>query len=120
MTWLNYHHLLYFWMVVREGTIARACAQLHLTQPTISGQLRVLEKALGAKLFDRPGRNLVLTDTGRTVYRYADEIFSLGQELQDTLAGRPPRRALRLGVGGARAPPQDAHLSPPPASAAHP
>src|SRR5438094_7769885 len=99
MAWLNYHHLLYFWTVAREGTIARACAQLHLTEPTISGQLRALETALGAKLFDRVGRNLVLTDTGRLVYRYAGEIFSLGRELQDTLNGRPPGRPLRLVVG---------------------
>jgi len=99
MTWLNYHHLLYFWTVAREGSIARACTLLHLTQPTISGQLRTLEKAVGAKLFDRVGRNLVLTETGRVVYRYADEIFSLGRELQDTLKGRPVGRPLRLLVG---------------------
>jgi LysR family transcriptional activator of nhaA len=99
MTRLNYHHLLYFWMVAREGTIARACALLYLTQPTISGQLRALERAVGAKLFDRVGRNLALTDTGRVVYRYADDIFSLGRELQDTLRGRPPGRPLRLLVG---------------------
>ncbi len=55
MTWLNYHHLYYFWMVAREGSIARACTQLYLTQPTISGQLRSLEKAVGVKLFE-PGR----------------------------------------------------------------
>jgi LysR family transcriptional activator of nhaA len=99
MSWLNYHHLLYFWMVAREGTIARACARLHLTQPTISGQLRVLERSVGAKLFDRVGRNLALTDMGRLVYRYADEIFLLGRELQDTLRGRPEGRPLRLLVG---------------------
>ena len=99
MAWLNYHHLLYFWTVAREGTIARAGAQLHLTQPTISGQLRVLEKSLGSKLFNRVGRNLVLSDAGRIVYRYADEIFSLGRELQDTLQGRPPGQPLRLAVG---------------------
>ena len=99
MAWLNYHHLLYFWTVAREGTIARAGAQLHLTQPTISGQLRTLEKAVGTKLFNRVGRNLVLSDAGRIVYRYADEIFSLGRELQDTLQGRPPGRPRRLAVG---------------------
>jgi LysR family transcriptional activator of nhaA len=99
MHWLNYHHLLYFWTVAREGSIARACFQLHLTQPTISGQLRALEKNLGARLFERVGRQLALTDTGRTVYRYADEIFSLGRELQDTLRGRPAGRPLRLVVG---------------------
>jgi LysR family transcriptional activator of nhaA len=99
MNWLNYHHLLYFWTVAREGTIAKACALLHLTQPTISGQLRSLEKALGEKLFERVGRNLVLSETGRVVYRYADEIFSLGRELQDTLKGRPVGRPLRLVIG---------------------
>ena len=99
MVWLNYHHLLYFWTVAREGTIARAGAQLHLTQPTISGQLRTLEKALGTKLFNRVGRNLVLSDAGSVVYRYADEIFSLGRELQETLSGRPSGRPLRFSVG---------------------
>ena len=99
MAWFNYHHLLYFWTVAREGTIARAGAQLHLTQPTISGQLRALEKSLGTKLFNRSGRNLILSDAGRIVYRYADEIFSLGNELQDTLKGRSPGRPLRFSVG---------------------
>jgi LysR family transcriptional activator of nhaA len=99
MAWLNYHHLLYFWTVAREGTIARACTQLHLTEPTVSGQLRALETALATKLFDRVGRNLVLTDAGRVVYRYAGEIFTLGRELQDTLKGRPSGRPPRLVVG---------------------
>jgi LysR family transcriptional activator of nhaA len=99
MDWLNYHHLLYFWMVAREGSITKACAQLHLAQPTISSQLRKLERSLGEKLFEREGRNLVLTETGRTVYRYADEIFALGQELRDAVAGRPRGRPLRLVVG---------------------
>jgi LysR family transcriptional regulator, transcriptional activator of nhaA len=99
MAWLNYHHLFYFWTVAREGSIVRACPLLHLTQPTVSGQLQTLEKNLGAKLFNRVGRNLVLTDTGRLVYRYAEEIFSLGRELSDTLDGRPPGRPLRLVVG---------------------
>lgn len=99
LKWLNYQHLLYFWTVAREGTIARACTLLHLTQPTISGQLRTLEKSLNAKLFDRVGRNLVLTETGRAVYRYADEIFALGRELQDAVKGRPAGRPLRLLVG---------------------
>jgi len=99
MEWLNYHHLLYFWVVAREGTIAAACQELSLAQPTISAQLRVLEAALGEKLFTRVGRNLALTETGRVVYRYADDIFSLGRELMDTLKGRPTDRPLRLTVG---------------------
>ncbi len=78
MAWLNYHHLLYFWTVAREGSIAKACDQLHLTQPTISAQLRDLEQSLDCKLFERVGRNLVLTEMGRIVYRYADDIFKLG------------------------------------------
>ncbi len=99
MEWLNYHHLLYFWVVAREGSVAKACQQLHLAQPTISGQIRALEKSLKTALFKRSGRNLVLTETGRTVYRYADEIFSLGRELQDTLKSRPTGRAVRVVVG---------------------
>jgi LysR family transcriptional activator of nhaA len=97
--WLNYHHLYYFWVVAREGSIARARAELRLAQPTISGQLRLLEEALGEKLFERAGRGLVLTEVGRAVYRYADEIFSLGKELVDTVKGRPTGRPARLVVG---------------------
>jgi LysR family transcriptional activator of nhaA len=97
--WLNYHHLLYFWTVAREGTIAAACEQLRVAQPTISAQLRKLETALGHKLFTRSGRTLVLTETGRVVYRYADEIFSIGRDLMDTLKGRPTGSPLRFQVG---------------------
>jgi LysR family transcriptional activator of nhaA len=106
MAWLNYHHLLYFWTVAREGSIARACAKLHVTQPTVSGQLRALEKSLNGKLFDRVGRNLVLSATGRVVYRYADEIFSLGRELQNTVLGQPEGLPSRLVVGVAETMPE--------------
>lgn len=99
MKQLNYQHLLYFWTVAREGTITKACKLLYVTQPTISAQLRSLEREAGAKLFDRVGRHLVLTATGHTVYRYAEEIFSLGRELQDTLSGNPPEHGRRLVVG---------------------
>lgn len=99
MDWLNYHHLLYFWTVAREGSVTRACQRLQLAQPTISAQVRQLEKRLGAKLFQRAGRHLTLTETGRLVLEYADEIFSLGRELQDVLAGRPAERPLRFTVG---------------------
>jgi LysR family transcriptional activator of nhaA len=99
MNWLNYHHLLYFWTAAREGSITRACRVLHLTQPTVSGQIRALERALKAKLFERSGRSVVLTETGRLVYRYADEIFALGRELQDALHDRPRGQPLRFAVG---------------------
>lgn len=99
MEWLNYHHLLYFYTVAREGTIARASEELRLAQPTISGQIRALEEQLGEKLFQRSGRNLVLTDIGRVVYRYADDIFATGRELMDTLKDRPTGRPVRLQVG---------------------
>jgi LysR family transcriptional activator of nhaA len=99
MEWLNYHHLLYFWTVAKEGSIARACGKLHLAQPTISGQLRVLEETLGEKLLQKQGRGLALTEVGQVVYRYADEIFGLGRELQDVLKGRPRGRSLRLLAG---------------------
>ena len=100
MDWLNYHHLLYFWTVAREGTVAQAAKKLLLAQSTISGQVRALEKALNAKLFEQVGRNLVLTESGKMVYRYADEIFALGRDLQDALIdGRLDGRMTRLEVG---------------------
>ena len=106
MEWVNYHHLLYFWTVARQGSVSGAAAELRLAQPTISGQLRALEDHLGEKLFHRSGRRLVLTDVGREVYRYADEIFSLGRELMDVVRGRPTGRPVRLLVGVADAVPK--------------
>jgi LysR family transcriptional activator of nhaA len=97
--WLNYHHLLYFHTVAKEGSVSRASQVLQLAQPTLSGQIRKLEHVLGEKLFERQGRRLVLTEMGRVTYRYSQEIFSLGQELLDTLRGRPTARAPRLHVG---------------------
>jgi LysR family transcriptional activator of nhaA len=99
MEWLNYHHLLYFWLVAREGSLANASRKLRLAQSTVSGQIQTLERSLGEDLFARSGRRLVLTEIGRVVYRYADEIFSLGRELQDAIKGRPVARPLRLVVG---------------------
>ena len=99
MEWLNYHHLLYFWVIAREGSIKQACGVLTLSQPALSAQLRTLEDAMGEKLFERVGRRLVLTDTGKVVYRYAEEIFTLGQELTNTLKGRESYQPVRLVVG---------------------
>ena len=99
MEWLNYHHLLYFWTVARTGGVSAASAELRLAQPTISGQLRLLEEHFGEKLFHRVGRRLELTDMGRLVYRYAEEIFMLGRELTDAVRGRPTGRPLRFAVG---------------------
>ncbi len=96
---LNYKHLLYFWTVARVGSIARACKELHVTQPAISAQLQKLEQQLGEPLFTRRGRGLALTEAGRTAFQYADEIFSLGRELTETLRGRPTGKPMRLTVG---------------------
>ena len=104
--WLNYHHLLYFWTIAREGGVSKAAIRLRLSQPTVSAQLRMLEDALGERLFQRQGRTLVLTDVGRMVFRYADEIFGIGRELIETLRGRPAGRALQLTVGVANAVPK--------------
>jgi LysR family transcriptional activator of nhaA len=99
MEWLNYHHLHYFWVVAHEGSIAGATRKLHLTQPTISAQLRQLEDSLGEKLFEKSGRGLALTEPGRVALRYADEIFALGRELRDTLRDRPTGKPVRVTVG---------------------
>jgi LysR family transcriptional activator of nhaA len=86
---LNYKHLHYFWVVATEGSIARAADKLFITPQTISGQLAMLEERIGQPLFDRVGRRLRLTETGRLVLRYADDIFELGKELTDVLRGAP-------------------------------
>ena len=99
MDWLNYHHLLYFYTVAKEGSVSRAAKVLRLAQPTLSGQIRKLEEAFDEKLFARSGRNLVLTEMGQLVFRYAEEIFTIGRELTDTLRGRPSNRPSRLVVG---------------------
>lgn len=99
MEWLNYHHLLYFWRVAREGNLTRASRDLHLTPQTVSAQIRTLEESLGEDLFERRGRRLVLTETGRLVYRYAREIFGLGRELREALRHRPTGRPVELVVG---------------------
>jgi LysR family transcriptional activator of nhaA len=100
MSALNYQHLLYFWTAARRGGVTRASEELHLTQPTLSAQIRQLERRLGHALFRKQGRGLVLTEEGELAARYAEEIFALGRELLATLegreAGRPPR--LRVGV----------------------
>ncbi|MEQ8890040.1 MAG: LysR family transcriptional regulator, partial [Sandaracinaceae bacterium] len=88
MDWLNYHHLFYFWMTVKEGTVTAAAKKLRLAQPTVSEQLKSLEESLGEQLFRRAGRRLELTEVGQVVFRYADEIFALGREMQDALKGR--------------------------------
>ena len=96
---INYKHLQYFWVVAKEGSIARAGERLHLTPQTISGQLSLLEDNLGEALFARVGRNLQLTETGRLVQSYADEIFSLGGELEEMLHNLPEDRPLEFKVG---------------------
>jgi LysR family transcriptional regulator, transcriptional activator of nhaA len=96
---LNYQHLFYFYTVVREGGVVRAAERLHLAQPTISSQVRALEESLGEKLLMRRGRTVALTETGRLVYEYAEEIFAVGRELVDAVKDRPTGRPLRLSVG---------------------
>ena len=103
MDWLNYHHLLYFWHVAKEGSVSKAAVAMHVAQPTVSAQVRSLEKSLKQKLFSRQGRHLMLTTEGEAVFRYADEIFSLGRELLQTVKGEPAAttRKFRVGVSDA-------------------
>jgi LysR family transcriptional regulator, transcriptional activator of nhaA len=99
MEWLNFHHLRYFWTVAKTESVRKAAEQLHVSQPSISAQLKLLEETLGQKLFQRSGRNLVLTEVGQLVLSYADEIFSIGRELMSAVKQRPGNRALRFNVG---------------------
>jgi LysR family transcriptional regulator, transcriptional activator of nhaA len=106
MEFLNYHHLRYFWTVAKEGGLTRAAAKLHVSQPTISAQIQSLEGVLGEKLFRRAGRNLALTDVGQQVLGYAEEIFSIGQDLLNSVKQRPTSRPLRVNLGVADALPK--------------
>lgn len=106
MEWLNYHHLRYFWVVAKEGGLKRAADKLHVSQPSISEQVKELEDALGEPLFRRSGRSNILTDTGQVVLRYADEIFGLGAEMMRAVKQRPGLESLRLYVGVADAIPK--------------
>ena len=99
MRHLNYNHLYYFWTVANEGSIARAAEVLHLTPQTISGQLKLLDEVVGEPLFQRIGRGLALTDMGRTVKQYADDIFNLGAELSQRVRNRQPHVQPLLNVG---------------------
>jgi LysR family transcriptional activator of nhaA len=99
MRHLNYSHLLYFWTVARQGSIAKASDTLHLTPQTISGQLRLLDEAVGERLFVRAGRRLVLSEMGQLVFQYADEIFALGGELAQVVRGKTPGLPLTFNVG---------------------
>src|SRR5210317_1731509 len=96
---INYKHLHYFWAVAKQGGVARASEHLHLTPQTISGQISLLEENLGEALFRKAGRNLELTEAGRLVLGYAEEIFSLGGELEDTLRNLPGGRPMVFRVG---------------------
>jgi LysR family transcriptional activator of nhaA len=95
----NYHHLHQFWTVVREGGVTRASEKLNVSQPTVTVQIHELEAALGEKLLTRSGRTVALTEIGRRVYRYADEIFGLGRELVESVKGHVTGSPPRLVVG---------------------
>lgn len=96
---LNYHHLYYFHAIAQEGGVAKAAKSLFLAQPTLSAQLKEFEAALGRRLFDRVGRRLVLTEDGKAVLRYAEQIVRLGRELSDDLRDRPAGGALSVQLG---------------------
>ena len=97
---MNYKHLYYFWIIANTGSIVRASEQLHLTPQTICGQLSKLEEEFGEMLFTRSGRNLEINDTGRLVFKYANEIFNLGTELEETVHKLPanPLQVFKVGI----------------------
>ena len=96
---LNFKHLRYFWSVAKIGSIARASEQLHKTPQSISGQLTELESVLGVALFTRVGRRLELTEMGKRILSYADEIFALGNELIDVVKHQTVLTATPFRIG---------------------
>jgi LysR family transcriptional activator of nhaA len=96
---INYHHLRYFYVAATEGGLTRAAAKLGVSQPSICTQIQDLERALGEKLLRRTSRGLSLTEAGQKVYSFAGEIFTLGEELLNTLKRHPTKRPLRAHIG---------------------
>jgi LysR family transcriptional regulator, transcriptional activator of nhaA len=96
---LNYKHLRYFWMVAKTGSIVRASEQLFCSPQSISGQLGELENNLGVQLLKKAGRGLVLTDMGRRIFSYADEIFALGSELIEVTQHQQVKKSTPFRIG---------------------
>ncbi|MGV3493901.1 MAG: transcriptional activator NhaR [Ramlibacter sp.] len=96
---LNYRHLYYFWVVAKEGGIARAAARLDMAVQTVSEQVRLLEQSLGHALLKPAGRGLALTEAGMAAMRHADQIFQLGEELRDAVRDAATGLGMRLAVG---------------------
>lgn len=98
-TGLNFRHLYYFWVVAKEGSVTRAAERLDVAIQTISAQLGLLEQSIGKSLLAPQGRRLVLTEAGRVALGYADQIFLLGEQMQEALMSSDIDRAMRLTVG---------------------
>jgi LysR family transcriptional activator of nhaA len=111
MEFLNYHHLRYFWVAAKEGGLTRAAEKLHVSQPSICTQIQALEHALGDKLLRRTARGLTLTEAGQKAFSFAEEIFSLGEDLLSTMKQHPTLRPLRVNIGIADSLPKLVSLS---------
>ena len=96
---LNFHHLYYFWVVAKEGGMARGAQRLGMAVQTVSAQVRALEQALGHALFKPAGRSLALTEAGEAALSHADQIFQLGEELPAAVRDAATGQAMRLRVG---------------------
>ena len=99
MIWLNYHHLFYFWITAKEGSIKSASKKVGIGQPAISTQIRTLEEYLEQNLFERKNRALVLTETGKIVFDYANQIFTLGNELMEVIKDGTFSKRIHLQFG---------------------
>jgi LysR family transcriptional activator of nhaA len=97
-TGMNYRHLYYFWVVAKEGSVTRAAERLGLAIQTVSTQLSLLDQSIGKQMFSQQGRRLVLTEAGRTALGYADQIFMLGEQMQEVLEEADSGK-VRLTVG---------------------
>ena len=99
MDWINYHHLYYFWLTAKCGSMAQAAKELRLARPTVSAQIGQLQERMGQNLFRKEGRGLVLTNFGQGVFSYADEIFAAGQKLKNYVAQKPEERTEEFVIG---------------------
>jgi LysR family transcriptional activator of nhaA len=96
---LNFHHLYYFYVIAKEGSIARAAERLRIGQPTLSTQLKQLEDSLDKELFERKNQRLHLSESGKLAYQYAEQVFNLGSEMIEVLEERMPNNRVHVQIG---------------------
>ncbi|MBV2167057.1 MAG: LysR family transcriptional regulator [Bdellovibrio sp.] len=95
----NYNHLYYFYVTAKLGGVSNAAKYLHISQPSLSSQLKVFENSIDQKLFEKKGRNLQLTPEGERAFAYAKKIFDVAAEFAESLRSPTEQHSQRIRIG---------------------